>query len=420
MVAALLTTTAVDSFGQCFQQQSDPFALQSRLEATQARLDDATAAERATPAFRALQEQALMELEALQCAEADAAPPEAVKRGPGLDTPFAVVPVLSITDRKRIVGIDGRHQFFGPERSESGVAYDRLVVRLPGEHYTAGDTLPVGVTIADEKDSRAGVSVGQPTAISRDELGRYLRTYRATLPPRAPLRVLLFVHGFNVSYPEAVRAVARLAFALRINVLPVALSWPSQAAILKYWNDEENIEPSVERFRPVLQALLSDADVDEVIVVAHSMGSRLFMRIVSYLQLQPGSMSKLARVSLAAADLGEAEIRELWPRLRKSPAKGWLFYTSANDFALRASSIVHASPPVGDSRKRIFTVPEFETVDASAVAPLLRGYGHSYVIDNPALSVDLRRWVSQGLQAQQRGLSRGTRHPAVFWSLEQR
>jgi esterase/lipase superfamily enzyme len=147
------------------------------------------------------------------------------------------------------------------------------------------------------------------------------------------------------------------------------------------------------------------------------MGTRLVARVLSQLQLQNAAIPKLTRISFAAADLYEAEIRELWPRIQSLPSKGWLFYTSRNDFALIASSVVHATPPLGDSRTRVFTLPATDTVDASAVAPILKGYGHSYVIDNPLLRVDLRRWIVQGLGADQRGLVKGNRPPGMFWEI---
>jgi esterase/lipase superfamily enzyme len=204
---------------------------------------------------------------------------------------------------------------------------------------------------------------------------------------------------------------------VRANILPVIVSWPSQGAILKYWNDEENIEPSVERLRPILQTILTNPDVDEVEILSHSMGARFVARTLSQLQLQNAALPKLTRVSLAAADLYEGEIREIWPRIQTLPAKGWLFYTSKNDFALLASSVVHATPPLGDSRSSVFTLPSVDTVDASSVAPMLKGYGHSYVIDNPLLRVDLRRWIVQGLAPEQRGLTKVNRPPSVFWEI---
>lgn len=424
LLALCLVAVRGDADAQCLASQDvDIISLRGRLDGALDQLEKTGNAERATPEYRRLQEQALIDLEQLQCAEELSAPSEAVKRGPGVQTPFATVPVVSITDRSTIVATAGRHEYFGPDRSQSGVSYDRLLVRMPAEGYTPGAALPAGVTIDNEASSGSGVSLLGPTTLSREQFTEQLRAFKKQIrqaSPTSPTRILLFVHGFNVSYPEAAKAVARLAFGTGLSVFPIVLSWPSQAAVLQYWHDEEIVEPSTERFRPVLQFLLSHPDVDEVIIVAHSMGSRLVTRMLSQLQLQGAAIPKLTRVSMAAADISEAEIRELWPRVSAMPTKGWLFYTSSNDFALRASFIVHSNPPVGDSRARIFTLPPSDTVDASAVAPTLRGYGHSYVIDNPALTIDLRRWIAQGLAVSDRGLVKGNRPPAVFWSLPEK
>ena len=113
----------------------------------------------------------------------------------------------------------------------------------------------------------------------RDQFTEYLRAFKQRVPAGAPSLALLLVHGFNVSYPEAAKAAARLAFNVRVNLVPIVVSWPSQAAMLKYWNDEQNVEPSIERLRPVVQFLLSHPDIDELVVVSHSMGSRLVTRV---------------------------------------------------------------------------------------------------------------------------------------------
>jgi esterase/lipase superfamily enzyme len=340
-----------------------------------------------------------------------------VVRGPAVETPFALVPVLYITDRQPLAAPQGKHQYFGGERIASGVSYGRVLVRMPAEDHTISSPVPSGVRIVYEANAHAGVSVPPPESFSRDQFTEYLRKYKQGLPTGAPTRVLLFVHGFNVTYADAVKSVARLSFGLHVDTVPVALTWPSQGAVLKYWNDEQNVETSIERLRPVLLWLVTHPDIDEVILVAHSMGARLVIRILSQLDLQMAQLPKLTRVALAAADLNEPEIRGLWTRIHSLPAKGWLFYTSANDFALLASAIVHANPPVGDSRAREFILPPVETIDASAVAPRLRGYGHGYVTDNPLVRVDLRRWFAQNLAADRRGLTKDNQSGMTFWRI---
>ena len=390
--------------------------LEAQFQDVQRQLAAIPEANRDKAEYRLLQERGLTVLEQLQCKREADAPKEAVKRGPGVSTAFASIPVLVITDRATQQTTDAG-KYFGANRQASGLTFGQVEVRLPAENFSAGDPVPVGVKMTSVDDSSEGVSVTLPTLFAAEKLTERVQQYKAQLPAKVPVRVLVFIHGFNVSYRDSIQAAARLAWGLRLDVLPIAVTWPSQAKILRYWQDEQSIDPSKERLRPILQQIFAHADVDEVIVVAHSMGTRLTTRVLSDLELQKAAIPKLSRVAFAAADLNEEEIRELWPRLQAMPKKGWTIYTSGNDFALMASRIIHARSPVGDSRDRVFTLPPADTVDASAVAPALRGYGHSYLIDNPLLQTDLRRWIVPGAPVAQRGLKQDTRPPATFWTI---
>lgn len=388
----------------------------ARLAKTVAELQSVLPEARNQNATRALQERGLAEIEAIQCIREAQAPAEMVTRGPSIATRFVQVPVLFVTDRRRISAPDGEHRFFNGQRDPQ-TWLGRVQVRLPAEAYSGGP-VPVGTALTAETDAREGVVVAQPEMLTRETFKETIRRYRESLPTGTPSRLLLFVHGFNVTYQDAVSASARLAWGMRINVLPVAVSWPSQGQTVRYFQDEEAIPPSAERLRAEFQWLLSEVDSDEVILVAHSMGARLTVRILSDLQLQNVSVNKLTRLILAAADLGEEETKELWRRLQDLPSKGWTSYTSSNDFALMCSRFIHGLPRIGDSVERVFTLAGMETVDASSVAPLLRGYGHSYVFDNPGMKVDLRRSIALGLNPVQRGLTEGNRPPARFWELK--
>lgn len=388
--------------------------LESQLAQTERQLDQTPESQRHKSEYRALQERALGQLEALQCKAESQAPAETVKRGFNVATAFASVPILFITDRKQVDS--PADSFFGGDRKVNGVTYGRVIVRMPAENYTPGKPLPPGITVDTEKNSKQGITVRRPAELGETDFQASLSEFKKALQPGDKLRVLLFIHGYNVTYADSMKAAARLTWGLRpLTVAPIAVSWPSQGMTLRYWQDEQTVEPSIERLRPILGGIFANPNVDEVILVAHSMGTRIATRVLSQLELQKASLPKLTRVAFAAADLHDAEIQELWGRIGSLPASGWNFYTSRNDFALRASQIVHARPPVGDSRQRVFTLPPAETIDASTVAPALQGYGHSYVIDNPLLQLDLRRWILEGAPAKNRGLQPGQRPPAVFW-----
>ncbi|MGH9553085.1 MAG: alpha/beta hydrolase, partial [Terriglobales bacterium] len=344
----------------CDSSASEPVeTARARFERTQAALDVTPADQRETPRFRALQERALGELERLQCAIEGNAPPESVTRAPAGPTPYASIPILFITDRTQTKSSAGVISFNGDLQSKApgtdGVSYGKTTIRLPAENFEEGSTLPRGITITTKSGASERVAVGTQEIVTRDRLAKALEEYKAGAQV-GPVRVLLFIHGFNVNHDDALKAVARLAWGLRINLLPIAITWPSQGEILRYWQDEQAIEPTVERLRPIFEWLLNNSQVDEVIIVAHSMGARLVTRELSDLNLQKTPLTKLVRVTFAAADLPDEQFIELWPRLTELPSKGWLLYTSSNDIALLASRVVHGKAPVGDSRSRVFSI----------------------------------------------------------------
>jgi hypothetical protein len=66
--------------------------------------------------------------------------------------------------------------------------------------------------------------------------------------------LLLFVHGFNVSFSDAALRTAQLAYDLKFPGIAMFYSWPSAARVWGYLHDEE----SAELARQPLQILLDD------------------------------------------------------------------------------------------------------------------------------------------------------------------
>jgi len=257
-----------------------------------------------------------------------------------------------------------------------------------------------------------GVKIGNTRSVDAE-----IRKFKNDAKSKRPVHAVVFVHGFNVTFEGAVSSAAEIANCMKTDVLPVVVSWPSAGAMASYLEDEESVSVSRERMRTTFRWLLSQPDIDEITLVAHSMGTRLVTRLLADLNLAGVRLPKLSRVVLAAADLGEEEFSEFWPRIRKMPAKGWTFYVSNSDLALWASGTAHRRPRLGDSRKRTFTIVGADTVDASTVAPLGRGYGHSYVIDSLPVAVDVRGWVTENKKPKDRGLKERVWQPANYWDM---
>lgn len=390
--------------------------LSQRVADLEQRLRNVPEAQRNSPDTQSAQREGLVALEQLQCAIESQAPSEGVQRGPAVNTPFVEIPILYITDRGP-ESSGGKHSYFGPKRAEGGASFGVVKVNMPAERYKAGELLPVNMKITLVKGASGGISVAKPEIRDWNDLGSLIGSYKALLPPRGRTVALVFVHGFNATYTDAMKAAARLSFGLRQNLLTIAISWPSQGEILQYWHHEDTIQASVERLRPYFAQLLSRKDIDETVVVAHSMGTRLVTRVLSELELQGQRTTTLTRIAYAAADLGEEEFRGLWNRLQPMARNGWTIYTSKNDLTMMASRFIHGPPRVGDSKERVFVIDPADSVDASAIASALTGYGHSYIIDNEALQKDLQRWLDKGVPARGRNLRSGNTNGATFWEL---
>src|SRR3546814_20308112 len=62
----------------------------------------------------------------------------------------------------------------------------------------------------------------------------------------------------------------------------IAYSWPSKHKVLSYAGDETNMYHDVRNFRAFLKALAEQPWVTEVVIVAHSLGARLVVPAIAY------------------------------------------------------------------------------------------------------------------------------------------
>jgi esterase/lipase superfamily enzyme len=115
--------------------------------------------------------------------------------------------------------------------------------------------------------------------------------------------VLVFVHGYNTSHPEAVFRVAELAADLRRPA--VVFSWPSRADLTDYLTDRESATYSRDYLERVLNEIAGVPDVRSIYLVAHSMGNWLAVETLRQAKLRERSpfLKKLKEVVLLAPDI---------------------------------------------------------------------------------------------------------------------
>ena len=122
---------------------------------------------------------------------------------------------------------------------------------------------------------------------------------------RAPSRhVLLFVHGYNTRFEEAVYRFAQIAHDAGAPVVPVLFTWPSRGKLFDYVYDRESATYSRDALEAVLQAMVKDPNVASVSILAHSMGNFVAIEALRQMAIRNRGLSpKIADIMLAAPDI---------------------------------------------------------------------------------------------------------------------
>lgn len=225
----------------------------------------------------------------------------------------------------------------------------------------------------------------------------------------------IFIHGYNVSFVEAARRTAQMAYDLGFDGAPVFYSWPSRGEPTAYLADEQMIEWAQPNLRAFLEDYVTKSDADDIYVIAHSMGNRALTRAVSsLLSDRPELRPKIKAIILAAPDI-DAEVfrRDIVPAMTRS-GRPITLYASSEDKALMLSERLHAYPRAGDAGAGLVIVPGIETVDASKVATGL--IGHSYFGDTRSILSDIFNIIRNGKSARDRfGLVEKQGQAGSYW-----
>ena len=217
--------------------------------------------------------------------------------------------------------------------------------------------------------------------------------------------LLLFVHGFNVSFDSAVIRTAQIALDMPFNGAVVAYCWPSQGGVFKYATDEPINKKSVAPFVAFLTALRAGVPAETRInIVVHSMGNRIVMEALHEMAQAspPGTGSNprkpFANVALCAPDVGRSDF-QMWAPGVVSQADRVTLYANSSDTALIASKQLHQERRAGDAWEPE-TAPGIETIDCSRIDLTLMG--HSYYGSNTDVLSDLFMLLKEDLPAARR------------------
>jgi esterase/lipase superfamily enzyme len=296
-----------------------------------------------------------------------------------------------------------------------GLHYGRAVVSIPLTHKPGSIELPSIWKLERQADPKKHFVLKSVSPLNMDEARREMAQKLPTLSSKS---LLIFVHGYNMSFAEAAMRTAQLAHDLKFPGLAFFYTWPSASRARAYIKDEEAARASEPGFAQAIEDLVQ-LPVDDIYIVAHSMGSRVVSHGLERRALSGKSMSKLRELLLAAPDINETIFTtQIAPKLATMKQTRTTLYASSADIALKASTWMHGFRRLGETTGgNVFTYPPFETVDASSASLVTRSYGHSYVMDSPSVMKDITTIIQRKLPAKLRGLNEAGVSPKTYWLL---
>jgi esterase/lipase superfamily enzyme len=117
-------------------------------------------------------------------------------------------------------------------------------------------------------------------------------------------RLLVFVHGFNNRYEDAVYRFAQIVHDSKTDAAPVIFTWPSRASIFDYSYDKESTNYSRDALEDLLRRAAAAPEVGEITIMAHSMGTWLAVETLRQMAIRDGKVHpKIQQVILASPDL---------------------------------------------------------------------------------------------------------------------
>lgn len=326
---------------------------------------------------------------------------------PAPKTDSNIVRVFYATDRQPAG--DAQWSGYGPDESSTGqTSYGLATVSIPPDHRLGRVEEPI-LDIKLLYNPKKYVTI---LGIKSADEASFLSQVKTDVANSPRKRALIFIHGFNVTFREALRRTAQLSYDLQFQGATICYSWPSRGSVFQYAADEDSVQWTALHLLNFLQAVYANSGATSIDIIAHSMGNRALLSALQLLGSSP--TPQFDEVVLAAPDVAASLFTQLIPAVQKH-AQRITLYASSKDQALVASARVNHYHRAGDSNGTLTIIPPVETIDASTVDTGL--LGHSYFGDSGSVISDLYYLVKDDFPAAKRSrLEQKTIPAGIYWA----
>lgn len=294
----------------------------------------------------------------------------------------ALQPVFFATDRKPAPAGAALEASFTAGRALD-VSYGVTVVSIPKNHTIGNVERPKFRWFRLSREAETDADHFRIKGITPLDRAAFVTELKD-----GPDSVLLFIHGYNVPFADAVFKAAQIAFDANFPGTVLAFSWPSAGEFIKYDRDRESAEFAIPDLVQIFRLLSNEIGKKNVYIVAHSMGNQVLVNALVQSALSRATLT-INELVMAAPDVDKDVFARKVDEIR-SVASNITVYASAADKALLASGEKSCGTRlgfVGPSGPNIF--PGIEVIDVTAVGDDMLGLDHGTFSSSRAVLDDL-------------------------------
>jgi esterase/lipase superfamily enzyme len=279
-------------------------------------------------------------------------------------------------------------------RRSQTLNFGSALVRVPEEHKIGEVERPTQITILGftmykaSEDEKKHFTLKEIKRLDRDETVHYLAA-------NSDQSAMVFVHGFNTPFEDAIFKTAQIAFDTHFDGAPIAFVWPSEGILspIGYNYDHDSASNSWDALLQLFHLIRDDAGITNIYVIAHSMGNQILLEALAHAH-NAGDGIKLSEIIMASPDVPRDVFTQRIGDLRLLSG-GLTLYASSADKALMASHTYSDSVRAGDipDQEGPVIAAGLDTIDITALGSDPFAFNHN-VAANRSVIDDIGRLIS--------------------------
>jgi esterase/lipase superfamily enzyme len=230
-----------------------------------------------------------------------------------------------VTDRKPGPLVDGNATYLGEYAAKT--SYGLTTVQIP-QHYPAGAPL-------------------ETSAIKKVEPVSY-PAFLKFLQDRSPKPLVIWIHGYRLSFPASTAYCAQIARDLDIDADVLTFDWASSESALAYARDVQQVSLSTRHLIDLLNTINNEVKPSKIIIIAHSLGCRLACLALQQLYENPNTRNlKLDHVVLLAPNVDREEFNQNFKSGLQALVKRLTIYVASDDNVLLLGKLLYNVDSIG-------------------------------------------------------------------------